>query len=49
VLWCPDLTTCRYGMCNNPVQVLAEPGPNSRQTDQVSWYGDYPFPGANQP
>lgn len=31
MLWCLDHTTCRYGRCNNTIQVPPEPGPGCRR------------------
>ncbi|GIF41615.1 hypothetical protein Axi01nite_59260 [Actinoplanes xinjiangensis] len=44
MLWCPDLTTCRYGMCNNPVQVPPEPGPSCRRDRSSELVRRLPLP-----
>ncbi|MDQ0798328.1 hypothetical protein QFZ58_006816 [Streptomyces sp. B1I3] len=54
MLWCPDPTTCRYGMCNNPIQVPPEPGPScrrdrSRTTNHPRTQSDHRRPESSPP
>lgn len=54
VLWCLHYSTCRYGRCNNTIQVPPEPGPSrrldrSRTTKHPATQSDHRRPHTSPP